>query len=142
MPKKAVSILVVILVILGVGTSMARESSRWRWWHNEEIIKQLNLSQDEIKQIDDAYAASRRRMIEQKSRLETERFELEEILGQPSFSEAAARAQNRKLEEVRSQLAAERFEFLLVSRKIIGHNRFQQLTDIQRQWREQRKSGR
>ena len=137
--KRSISVMVAAFLLLTVALAVAHGSSKWRWWQNDEIIQQLNLTQDEIKQLDDAYLASRRRMIEQKSRVEAERFELEELLGQSDFSEDAIRAQHRKLEAARSQLAAERFDFLLQTRKIIGYERFQKLTEIQRKWREERR---
>lgn len=142
MLKRAVSVMVAGFVLLAVGLAVAHGASKWRWWQNPEIIQQLNLTQDEIKQLDDAYLASRRRMIELKSRVEAERYELEELLGQSDFSEADLRAQNRKLEAVRSHLAEERFDFLLKTRNIIGHERFQLLTEIQRKWREERRNKR
>lgn len=142
MLKRAVSVMVAGFVLSAVGLAVAHGSSKWRWWQNPEIIQQLNLTQDEIKQMDDAYLASRRRMIEQKSIVEAARYELEELLGQPDFSEADLRAQNRKLEAARSRLAEERFDFLLKTRNIIGHERFQLLTEIQRQWREERRKKR
>lgn len=142
MLKRATSVMVAGFVLSAVGLAVAHGSSKWRWWQNPEIIQQLNLTQDEIKQLDDAYLASRRQMIEQRSRVEAERYELEELLGQPGFSEADIRAQHRKLEAARSQLAEERFDFLLKTRNIIGHERFQQLTEIQRKWREERRKKR
>lgn len=142
MLKRTVGVIAAGFVLLAVGLAVAHGSSKWRWWQNPEIIQQLNLTQDEIKRLDDAYLASRRRMIEQKSLVEAARYELEELLGQPDFSEADIRAQHRKLEEARSRLAEERFDFLLQTRNIIGHERFQLLTEIQRKWREERRNRR
>jgi Spy/CpxP family protein refolding chaperone len=134
------SIMAAMFVVSAVGIAMANGSSHWRWWQNPEIVQKLNLSPDDIQKVDDAYIASRRLMLEQKGRVEAEQFQLEELLSQPKMNDAAIREQHRKLEKARSSLAAERFDFLLESRKIIGYERFQKLTDIQRQWREKRKA--
>lgn len=143
MLKRTLGMVVVVFTVLAVvGPGTARSSSKWRWWQNDEIITQLNLSPDEIKQLDDAYVESRRRMLEYKGKVEAERFILEEMLGRPEIDESAVRAQNRKMEAARSDLAGERVEFLLISREILGYERFQKLTEIQRQWREERRARR
>jgi Spy/CpxP family protein refolding chaperone len=87
----------------------------------------------------DAYIESRRRMLEIKGRVDAERFKLEELLSRPEIDATSIREQNRKMESARSELAAERFDFLLISREVLGHERFQKLTEIQRQWREERR---
>lgn len=138
--KRTLGMVVVILTVLAMaGPELARGSSKWRWWHNDEIITQLNLSPQEIEELDDAYIASHRRMLEIKGRVEAERFKLEELLTRPEIDAAAIREQNRHMESARTELAAVRFDFLLKSREILGHERFQKLIEIQRQWREERR---
>jgi Spy/CpxP family protein refolding chaperone len=138
--KRILTMMAVIVTVLAIaGPAMARGSSKWRWWQNEEIITLLKLSPQEIQKLDDAFVESRRRMLEIKGRVEAERFKLEELLSRPKINAAAIRQQNRKMEAARSDLAAERFDFLLKSREVLGHERFQQLIEIQRQWREERR---
>lgn len=138
--KRTLGMMVVVLTVLAMaGPELARGASKWRWWHNDEIITQLNLSPEEIEELDNAYIASRRHMLEIKGRVEAERFKLEELLSRPEIDAAAIREQNRQMESARTELAAERLDFLLKSREILGHQRFQKLTEIQRQWREERR---
>jgi len=140
MLKRALVMMTIIFTVLALtGPGMALASSKWRWWQNDDIITQLNLTADEIKELDGAYVASRQRMIEYKGRVDAERFKLEEMLSRPDFDEAAVREQNRKMESARSDLAEERFDFLLKSREILGYERFQKLIEIQRKWREERR---
>jgi len=139
--KRTIGMVVLIVTILALaGPAMADGSSRWRWWQNEEIITRLKLTPEEIKQLDDAYVESRRRMLEIMGRVEAERFKLEEMMSRPDIDVAAVREQNRKMESARSELAEVRFDFLLKSREVLGHARFQQLIEIQRQWREERQN--
>jgi Spy/CpxP family protein refolding chaperone len=137
--KRTLGIVVVIVTVLAMaGTAMARGGSKWRWWQNEEIVTLLKVTPEEIKKLDNAYIASRRSMLEIRGRVEAERFELEERLSRPEIDADAIREQNRNMESARSDLAAARLDFLLKSREILGHERFQKLTQIQRQWREER----
>ncbi len=140
MLKRTLGMTVVLFTVLALAVpGIARSSSKWRWWQNDEIVTLLNLSQEEIKELDDAYVESRRRMLEYKGQVEAERFKLEELLSRPEIDATAVREQNRKMESARSDLAAERFDFLLISREVLGYERFQKLTEIQRQWREERR---
>ncbi len=141
--KRILGNMVVIVTMLAIaGPAMARGSSKWRWWQNDEIITQLDLSTEEIKALDDAYIESRSRMLAIKGRVEAKRFKLEALLSRPEIDAAAIRKQNRIMESARSELAAERLDFLLKSREVLGHERFQKLTEIQRQWREERRKRR
>lgn len=138
--KRTLGIAVVVVTLLATaGPAMARGSSKWRWWQNHEIITRLNLTPAEIAALDDAYIEAHRRMLQIKGRVEAERFKLEALLSRPEIDAEAIREQNRKMEKARSDLAAERFDFLLQSREVLGHERFQKLTEIQRQWREERR---
>ena len=137
--KRTLGMMAVFFTVLAMsGPAMANDSSRWRWWQNDEIITQLKLTPEESKALNDAYVGSRQRMLEVKGRVEAERFKLEEMMSRPEIDVAALREQNRKMESARSELAEVRFEFLLKSREILGYERFQKLTAIQRQWREER----
>jgi Spy/CpxP family protein refolding chaperone len=132
------TMVVIITVLALAGPAMARGASKWRWWQNDKIVTQLKLTPEEIKKLDEAYVESRRRMLEIMGRVEAERFKLEEMMSRPEIDVAAIREQNRKMESARSELAEVRFDFLLKSREVLGHERFQKLTEIQRQWREER----
>ena len=143
MLKRTLGLMVAVILVLAVaGPCVAGGSSKWRWWQNDEIITLLNLSPEEIQQLDDAYVDSRQRMLEHKGRVEAERFKLEELLSRPEIDKGAVREQNRRMESARSDLAAKRLDFLLVSREILGYERFQKLTEVQRQWREERRKRR
>ena len=136
--KRTLGIVVVVVTVLAMaGPAMARGSSKWRWWQNEKIMALLKVTPEEIKKLDDAYVESRRSMLNLRGRVEAERFELEELLSRPEIDADAIREQNRKMEAARSDLAAERLDFLLKSREVLGHKRFQKLTEIQRRWREE-----
>jgi len=137
--KRTLGMMAVLFTVLAMaGPVMANGSSKWRWWHNDAIITQLKLSPEETKALDDAFVESRRRMLEVKGRVEAERFQLEEMMSRPEIDVAALREQNRKMESARTELAEVRFDFLLKSREILGYERFQKLTAIQRQWRKER----
>ena len=125
-----------LLVVIG-GSALAGDT-RGRWWHVEEIAGQLQLSEDEIRRLDAAYEAALIRMIEIRSQVEIERIKLRSLMEQPNFDENEVMAQHQNQETARRRLSEERFRFLLEVRKIVGHDRFVQLLEIQDEHRKRR----
>ena len=82
---------------------------------------------------------NRRKLIDLKSVVEKERFELENLLESETLDEAAVMNQYDRLEKARSKIAAERFRFLLEVRKVVGHERFQQIKIRFKKFRKERK---
>jgi len=110
-----------------------------KWWHNPQVSKQMNLNKDEIRKLDENYLESRRKLIDLKSRVERERFELENLLERETLDETAVMEQFRRVESARNRLATERFSFLVQVRKILGFERYQNLKMLFDRFRHQKR---
>ena len=97
------------------------------WWENPKIAEKLNLTDAEKAKLKESFNNSYRKLITLKSTLETDRFELGNLLDQKTLDEAAVMQQFSKLEKARTELSRERFSFLLEVRKILGQERYQVL---------------
>jgi Spy/CpxP family protein refolding chaperone len=119
----------VILIVLAALTAnaMGGERPKGNWWRDPEISKQLNLSENERQRLDGLFVESGRRMIELKSIVEKERFELSALLENKSSDDGAIKGQFKKLENARSALSNERLQFLIQTRAILGIERFKEL---------------
>ncbi len=135
MLKRACIVFIFFGLVLFAAAAIAQDAPSGRWWNSPRVTKQLNLTSGEKQRLEEAYRKSRRKLIQKKSRVESEQFELENLMGQRKINEKAIRAQNRKLEKARSDLADEKFSFVIEVRKIIGHDRFQKLVNIHRSGR-------
>ena len=98
----------------------------------QRVAERLNLSPEEINQLDTAFIDSRKKMIELKGRMEIEQLELETLIENPALDEPAAMNQYQKLEKARMDLGMERFRFLISVRKIIGYEKFQELMEMKK----------
>lgn len=127
-------VLFVILISTPV-FGMDRNMPLGKWWHNPQVSQKLNLTDEEIRQLDEQFVNSRRKLIKLKNSVEMEQFELENILESETLDEAAAIKQFDKLESQRAALSSERFHFLLQIRKILGFERFQQLKMFYKKFR-------
>jgi Spy/CpxP family protein refolding chaperone len=106
-----------------------------KWWYNQKVVENLNLTQGEIRQLDQLYVDSHRRLIELKNAVEREQFELDTLLDKKTVDDAEVRQQFKRLESARTDLADERLRFVIRVREIIGPERFQQLKTSYKKWR-------
>ena len=105
----------------------AQDMPTGKWWRYPRLANKLNLSDEEIRRLDEQFLETRRGLIELKSRVEKERFELENLLEAETLNEAAVMEQFKRVEKERFELSTERFRFLIQLRKILGFERLQKL---------------
>jgi Spy/CpxP family protein refolding chaperone len=121
--------------------AVAREGNglpHGKWWHNAEVAKQLNLSDNEINLLDDMYVNHRRRIIKLRAAVEEERFELNNLIDSKTINDEAVLKQSKRLEQARSNLSTERFHFFLDVRKLLGFDRYQQIKSMYQTMRKKR----
>ena len=132
--KVWVGILLILMINLP-GLASGQDVPSGKWWYNQKVVQNLNLTQNEIRQLDQLYVDSHRRLIELKNAVEREQFELDTLLGKKKVDDAKVREQFKRLEEARTDLANERLGFVIRVREIIGAERFQQLKTSYKKWR-------
>ncbi len=132
--KVWVSILLIFMISLP-GMAAGQDVPSGKWWYNQKVVQNLNLTQKEIRQLDQLYVDSHRKLIKLKNAVEREQFELDALLGKKTVDNAKVRKQFKRLESARTDLANERLEFVMRVREIIGADRFQQLKTSYKKWR-------
>ena len=131
-----------LVLLIPAVTAFSQNMPAGKWWNNPQASKKLNLTDDDQKKLNDQYIESRRQLIDLKSAVEKERFELENLLEKREINETEIMNQFRKLEDTRTGLAAERLRFIIQARKILGYDRFQTLKMLHKQRQSMRKIGR
>ena len=135
MLKKVLMATLLILIISLPGILAAQDVPSGKWWYNKKVVKNLNLTQKEVGQLDQLYENSHRRLIDLKSAVKREQFELDTLVGKEPVDDAKVREQFKRLEKARTDLANERLGFVIRVREIIGADRFQQLKTSYKDWR-------
>ena len=135
MLKKAWVGILLILMINLPGLATGQDVPSGKWWYNQKVVKNLNLTQKEIRQLDQAWVDSQRKLIKLKNAVEREQFELDTMLGKKAVDDTKVRKQFNLLESARTDLADERLGFIIRVREIIGAERFQQLKTSYKKWR-------
>jgi len=134
-------ILVILPALIWISHPMSSEGARIsydKWWRIPRVAERLDLKDAEKKELDELFVESRRALIDLKSDLERERFELDNLVGQETLDEDAVMEQFKKLEKARANLAAERFRFLLQVRKVLDFERYQNLKMLFKEFRQKR----
>jgi Spy/CpxP family protein refolding chaperone len=129
-----VGILLIFMINLP-GLAAGQKVPSGKWWYNQKVVKNLNLTQKEIRQLDQLYVDSHRKLIKLKETVEREQFELDTLLGKKTVDDAKVRKQFKRLESARTDLADERLGFVIRVREIIGAERFKQLKTSYKKWR-------
>jgi Spy/CpxP family protein refolding chaperone len=128
---KMMRTITVVLVLLMMATTSFAER-RGRWWLDPHVVKNLDLTNDEVQKLENAFNTSSIKMIELKSKVEQEQYKLQALLEQQNMDEDAINTQIQNLEKARSALGIERTRFVVQVRKIIGYEQFQKYLDMRR----------
>ena len=129
MLKKILGALFLLVFVVSPAMVMAKDFPPGKWWHNPQASEKLNLSDKEIKMLDEKFVDSRRRLIKLKSIVESEQFEVDNLFDSENINQKEAMKQFDKLGQAKKNLSTERFRLLLEVRNILGLERFRQLKE-------------
>jgi Spy/CpxP family protein refolding chaperone len=132
MLNKIFNTLFLLVFISSPATVLAKDYPPGKWWHNHQVSKKLNLSDEEIKMLDKQFVDSRRKLIKLKSVVESEQFELDFLFDRESINKEDIMEQFDKFQKAKKNLAVERFRLIFEVRKILGLERFRQLKEFKK----------
>ena len=130
--RKWISILAAwVAVILMASPSLAGQiSPRAKWWRAPQIVRQLNLNNHEIQQLDQLHFQMQQRVVRHRNEIEQAKLALDNLMNHRPLNEQAVRQQYDRLGRAQTAIAQEKSQFLVQVRKILGRDRFQQLRMI------------
>jgi len=134
MYKKTLALLLLIAFLLLPSISEAKEIPPGRWWRIPYFSEPLQITESQQNDLDALFDYNRNRLAELKRELEQEKRDLTRMLEQEHLNETATLGQMKQLESTRTLLAATHFSYSLEVRKLLGHDRFQQLKTLYRDW--------
>ena len=116
--------LAVVFIPLSVG---AQNMPMGKWWKDPKVVEDLKLTESQVSRLDEAFKNSRRKLIQLKSDVETQRFELDTLLDSDKLDQVKIDTRHKKLQDAQQALGTERFQFILEVRKIVGPEKFNQV---------------
>jgi Spy/CpxP family protein refolding chaperone len=109
-----------------------------KWWKRPRIAKEIGLSEDQSRRIEDIFVKARPRLIDLKADLEKKQFDL-----QQSMENNAARGDIEKkvetVEDARKQLQKTRVMMLLDMKGILSADQWEKLRQMREEARERRR---
>ena len=131
-----IAILAAAFLLPGMAFSkMDRTMPRDGWWRRPHIAELIKLTDDEKKQLEAKFVESQRKRLNMKAAVEKEKFELDVLLDK-NAPEKDVMSQYAKMADARAKLGEEMFRFILDTRTIIGAERFTQIKNIAKEWRQ------
>ena len=134
MLRYAIRVILPVIFLVAPLAAAAQDVPSGKWWYSPQIQKNLNLTENEVGQLDKLFANSRLQLIKLKSEVEREQFELDQLLSKKKVDDADVKKQFQKLEQARKNLANERLDFVIGVRNILGADRFQELKSNFQRW--------
>ena len=134
MRNKLITVLAAIVLFFIPDDARAKEIPPGRWWHIPYFAEQLSITDQQKEQLDKLFEYNRTRLAELKKQMEDEKKDLMESMDQEHLNETSAMTKMKKLESTRTLLAATRFSYSLEVRKLLGHEKFQLLKTLYRNW--------
>jgi hypothetical protein len=127
MLNKRLAVISLISLIFFAQSIWGQELPSDRWWYAQNLAKKLNLTEAEIRELDQLHLASHSKLNKLKSAVEDAEFQLDNLLGHKSMLDDEVQMQFERLEEARADLANELLRFAVRLREIIGDQRLEQL---------------
>ena len=108
------------------------------WWKNPDLVKDLNITPDQQKQLDKIFLDSRLQLIQMHATLEEEQVKLEPIMNANPFDQSRAFAQISHIADLRADLEKTNAKMLLSLRGVLSAD---QWTKLQTERHAHRQSG-
>ncbi len=117
------------------GRMMARQHAGpfGTWWRDSEIAKQLELTPDQTKQIEQTFLESRLKLIDQRADLDKQETLLRSMMGEDRPDEAKVSAQLDKVIAARGRLEKENAMMMLSIRRVLSVDQWKKLQTLQRE---------
>jgi protein CpxP len=104
-----------------------------KWWENSELVKKLQLTDAQIKQLNQTFFDHRMKLIDYHAEMEKQDMKLQSLLDEDSPSEAQVGAQVDQVLAARSKLEREDTMMSLDLRKVLSVDQWRQLKAIRKE---------
>jgi len=101
-----------------------------KWWKNSEIVKKLQITESQVKQIEQAFLESRLKLVDLRAELERRELQLKPLLEVDLPDENKVMAQTQRIVEARGELEKANTLMMLSFRRILSVEQWKGLEEI------------
>jgi Spy/CpxP family protein refolding chaperone len=102
-----------------------------RWWKNSDIVRELQISDAQISQIEQAFLDHRLKLIDLKAEVERQETRLQPLIEADQVDEAKVSAQIDQLLAARAKLEKANVMMMLSIRKVLTVEQWKKLQEVQ-----------
>jgi TonB family protein len=118
-----------ILLVLPAILLSAPQSELGKWWKNSEIVRQLQLTDTQIDQIEKSFLEHRHSLADAAARLQQQESQLNRLMQSDRVDEARAQAQIERVAAARAALEKANASLMLSIRKAISVDQWNRLRE-------------
>lgn len=100
-----------------------------KWWNNADVARKLNLTDQQVQQMEQIYQQHRLKLIDQVAAVQKQEVMLEPMLSADRPDEAQVLAQIDKVAQARAELEKSNARMLLGIRQVLSAEQWKQLKD-------------
>ena len=138
MNVRVMRVLFFLTVALVAGVASAQTFNMMlpgKWWERPRVAAQLNLTQAQVAQLEEATLPHARAMIDLKASVERATLDLQASADAVPFDAEKTRTAFRVLQQARQRLETQRFEMLLKVRGVLDTEQWKRLEGLARERR-------
>lgn len=98
-----------------------------KWWRNEDVIRELQLTEDQQKQLEKIFYNHLEKAIDLRAKVEKEELKLKELLDQKTIVEKEVLSQVESLLDARKEIEKIRAELFLKVRMLLTYEQWQKV---------------
>lgn len=106
-----------------------RQGPGGKWWDNPEMVRQLGISADQQKRMDDAWQQSRLKLIDLSATLEKEEVMMEGLLRGPQLDDSKILPEIDRIAQARAELEKANARLMLAIRHVLTPEQWEKLNE-------------
>lgn len=112
----------------------------FKWWQNERFKRELALSADQIKHLDEVFQALQPTLKTQKEELDKFERGLSTVINDPASDEAAVLQALERVESARGALSRSRTLMVFRMRRLLTEKQNTRMKELHEEWEKQRRN--
>lgn len=120
-------ILILLFLSLKVFAFQEFDLPEGKWWRNEDVIRELQLTEDQQKQLEKIFYNHLEKAIDLRAKIEKEELKLRELLDQNTIVEKQVLSQVETLLDARKEIEKIRAELFLKVRMLLTYEQWQKV---------------
>lgn len=128
--RRALALASFLIAALPAVPALAQGAAEGKWWKRPRIARQLNLSADQVAQLEKIFAQSKPKLIDLRAELEKKQFDYDQAMQTDDVNRATLEAKIEAREQARAALQKELALMELDMKKVLNPQQREKLVEM------------